>query len=116
MTDSSTVIDSGSVEELVSRLVLLVAPQKNEDSRPEQRLISDLGYHSLALAELAFTLEDLFGLDPLPPEKAMSLESVGDVTGLIAAELDGGAGHLPNDDDIQLIFARYGVEWAPQAA
>lgn len=46
----------------------------------------------------------------------MSLESVGDVTGLIAAELDGGAGHLPNDDDIQLIFARYGVEWAPQAA
>ncbi|PSJ24806.1 cytochrome [Streptosporangium nondiastaticum] len=100
---------------MVSRLVALIAPQKTAEAAPEARLIGDLGYHSLALAELGFTIEDVFGLDALPPERTMALERVGDIVTLVEEEVAAGTAVLPGPADVSAIFARYGTEWTPAA-
>ncbi|MFC5144510.1 acyl carrier protein [Streptomyces aureoversilis] len=111
MTDTSTTISRDSVPGPVSRLIALIAPQKTAEAAPEARLIGGLGYHSLALAELGFTIEDGFGLDALPPERTMALERVGDIVALVEEGAAAGAAVLPEPVDVAAIFARYGTEW-----
>jgi acyl carrier protein len=53
----------------------------------DARLVDDLGYHSLALLELAFTIEDEFSLDPIDAETAAGIVTVGDVEDYVAAQL-----------------------------
>jgi acyl carrier protein len=55
-------------------------------------LIQDLGYHSLALLELAFALEGEFGLPPIGERDARGMRTVADVEAYVARELDARGG------------------------
>lgn len=63
------------------------APVDVDGLTPETRLIDDLGYHSLALLELAYALEDEFGLPPLDEETARDILTVRDIEDLVAQRL-----------------------------
>lgn len=60
-----------------------LAPNAKLDVHPEAVLEDDLGYHSLALIELALTLEEMFDLDPITPEEAERVVTARDVVDLI---------------------------------
>ncbi len=68
-------------------IVSQLAPVNIDGLTAEARLIEDLGYHSLALLELAFALEDEFGLPPLDEETARKIRTVRDVEDLVAQRL-----------------------------
>ena len=62
--------------ELVREIVAELAPTKGQQIEDAARLIEDLGYHSLALMELAFALEDEFQLTPLDEQTAQQITTV----------------------------------------
>lgn len=107
---------SPAVEEVprvVQVIVGLVAPSIGADVGPDRHLIGDLGFHSLALAELGFTLEDLFGLDAVTPEQAMSLQTVGEITAVIQEAVAAGTAQVPTYGQIEDLCRQYGVKWDP---
>ena len=112
-----TSIDTGradltdTVPAIVHEVVRLVTPQRPAEVRDGQQLIGDLGFHSLALAELAFTLEDLFGLDAITPERAMTLKTVGDISELILASIGTDQARVPELSQLQDVCAQYGAAW-----
>ena len=64
----------------VRDLVVQLAPDPATGSaRAEDRLVEDLGYHSLALLELAAMLEERYGLPRITREQASELLTVGAV-------------------------------------
>ncbi|GAA2083744.1 hypothetical protein GCM10009801_44390 [Streptomyces albiaxialis] len=69
---------------LARDVVVRLAPERVADAGARFELRDDLGYDSLALAELAFALEEVFQLPPLPGEETAGISSVGDVEELIA--------------------------------
>jgi acyl carrier protein len=75
----------------VRRIILELAPEPPEP--PEYPLdvaeLTDLGYHSLALLELAFELEDTFDLAPIDQEEAMGIKTIVDVQDLVVLQLRG---------------------------
>jgi acyl carrier protein len=82
---------------VIRRIVSQLAPANVDGLTPDARLIEDLGYHSLALLELAFALEDEFSLPPLDEQTARKIRTVRDVEDLVAerlsaAERSAGAG------------------------
>lgn len=60
-------------------IILEVAPRRDGPTGGDARLVEDLDFHSLALLELAFTLEDEFDLAPIPEEIAQKIRTVQDV-------------------------------------
>ena len=46
---------------------------------PDDDLVANLGFHSLALLELAFTLEDEYDLQPIDEQTARGIRTVRDV-------------------------------------
>lgn len=81
MSEPSAAAGPGTTEEATSSLVLAIvrelAPQAAKDIQPDTRLVEDLGYHSLALLELAFALEDEFDLEPIDEQTARQITTVG---------------------------------------
>jgi acyl carrier protein len=75
------------VEATVRAIVAELAPNKDADVRDESNLAEDLGFHSLALLELAFTLEDEFDLLPITEEDARQITTVGKVLEHVVAQL-----------------------------
>jgi acyl carrier protein len=71
----------------VHAAVLEVAPEKRAAVDAGTRLVDDLGFHSLALLELAYLLEDEFELPPLDVETARGIVTVGDVVEHVRGEL-----------------------------
>jgi acyl carrier protein len=63
---------------LVHAIVADLAPSKR-DPELTHRLVEDLGYHSLALLELAFALEDEFNLPTIDEQTARAIVTVVDV-------------------------------------
>ncbi len=116
MPESNTAIDAEQVTAVIYEAVRLIAPAPPEVVTGAHLLIGDLGFHSLALAELGFTLEDLFSLDAVTPEQAMSLGTVGDISALIGKALAGNEATLPTVADVTSFYERYGAAWDPQAA
>lgn len=88
MTDASTPTPTAvagrseeDVRDSVRAIVLELAPNPDAGDDGGLRLVEDLGFHSLALLELAFTLEDEFDLPPIDEQSAQritSIEKVGD--------------------------------------
>jgi acyl carrier protein len=82
MTDVSTpvVVDGRSEEDLrasVKAIVLELAPNPDQVAgEGSSRLVEDLGFHSLALLELAFTLEDEFDLPPIDETTARQITTI----------------------------------------
>lgn len=72
----------------VEKIVREMAPSPAEWNGRDSRLIEDLGYHSLAILELAFVLEDELNLPPLDESATTWIRTVGDleehVTSLLA--------------------------------
>ncbi|MFP3987351.1 acyl carrier protein [Streptomyces sp. E11-3] len=110
MTDTPAAIGTEAVVPVVSGMVRLIAPRKLAQVAPDHRLVGDLGFHSLVLAELGYNLEDLYGLRSLNPEEAMKLERVSDVIAFVSGELAEGRAQLPDSADVADLFARYGVD------
>jgi acyl carrier protein len=75
------------VLDIVRAVIRELAPNPEGAVEPESRLIEDLGFHSLALLELAFTLEDEFDLDPIDEETGRSIILVGDVERLVLRKI-----------------------------
>ncbi len=78
------------VRDIIDQLVMELAPAGDAvGGKPsgDARLVEDLGYHSLALLELAFIIEDEFGLDPIERESAAAIATVRDVQEYVAAAL-----------------------------
>ncbi|MGH3186192.1 MAG: acyl carrier protein [Streptosporangiaceae bacterium] len=75
------------VLETVRAVILELAPEPVETPDPEILLVEDMAYHSLALLELAFTLEDEFDLPPIDEEIARGIRTIGDVERHVIKEL-----------------------------
>jgi acyl carrier protein len=116
MADIPATLTTDLVPDAVRTVIRLLAPADPDKVSGDQELIGDLGYHSLALAELGFTLEDMFCLDPVTPEKAMVMSSVDDITALITEALGQGDGRLPEVAEVRAICAQYGAVWDPEQA
>lgn len=76
----------GEVRARVRAIVLELAPNPESVTGETARLVEDLGYHSLALLELAFTLEDDFELSPIDEQTARAIISIEDVENHVVNE------------------------------
>ena len=80
---------------LIRNLVRELAPQPDGCSAENPRLVEDLGYHSLALLELAFTLEDEFGLEPIDQETAKTILTALDLEEFVMQRASPGSAMAP---------------------
>jgi acyl carrier protein len=64
-------------------VILELAPDSTRAHMDDPRLIEDLNYHSLALLELAFALEDRYNLPPIEREAAQTLTTMGAVVDFV---------------------------------
>jgi acyl carrier protein len=89
--DQTKAVKYRSEEELrkaVRGIVAELAPNPAAGKSSEAgRLVDDFGYHSLALLELAFALEDEFDLKPIDEAIARRIVTVTDVENHVASEL-----------------------------
>ncbi|MDJ0822245.1 MAG: phosphopantetheine-binding protein [Paracoccaceae bacterium] len=74
------------VEQVIAEIIADLAPEEPKFTK-ETRLVEDLGFHSLALLELAFSLEDEFVLPSIDEETARAIQTVGDVQAHVTQEL-----------------------------
>ena len=86
-TVSSKTLSAEEIHKLVHAIVLELKPDPNSTFSDEARLVDDLGYHSLALLELAFALEDEFELQPIDEPTARKIRTVKDIENHILGEL-----------------------------
>ncbi|MGW0704129.1 acyl carrier protein [Streptomyces sp. NPDC002867] len=110
MTHTPAAVGAEAVSPVVCGMVRLIAPRKLAQVDPDLRLVGDLGFHSLVLAELGYNLEDLYGLRTLTPEEAMKLERVRDVIEFVGTEVAEGRAQLPDAEEVADLFARYGAD------
>jgi acyl carrier protein len=75
------------VRETVRAVVLELAPNGDDSAGADTRLVEDLGFHSLALLELAFTLEDEFDLPPIDEATARQITTLGTVEAHVIGQL-----------------------------
>ena|ERR1035438_4649440 len=76
----------------VRSIILQVAPNPDGVQADQTQLVEDLEYHSLALLELGFTLEDEFDLPPLDQAQVQHITTVEEVEDLVLRLLQQGAG------------------------
>jgi acyl carrier protein len=74
------------VRNLLREIISDLAPSPGE-LVPQARLIEELGYHSLSLMELAFSLEDEFDLPTIDEATARKILTVSDVEKHVLAHL-----------------------------
>ncbi len=63
----------------VRELVLELAPNPDKGAGEDVLLVEDLEYHSLALLELAFALEDEFDLPPIDEASVQNIRTARDI-------------------------------------
>jgi acyl carrier protein len=63
-----------------------MAPNPMPTLSEDTRLVDDLGYHSLALLELAFALEEEFGLPAMDAGQAQGIITMLDVEQYVLAQ------------------------------
>lgn len=80
------------VRELIRTIIQELAPSPDVTDIEDAHLIDNLGYHSLGLLELAFTLEDEFGLPPISEEQGRAIQTVRNVEDYVVAQLSAGVG------------------------
>jgi acyl carrier protein len=79
MSDVAAVRSESEVREVVDEIVRELAPNPKGGDSSAAQLVDALEYTSLALLELAFTLEDEFELAPIDEETARGIRTVADV-------------------------------------
>lgn len=85
-----TQTDESAIRARVGRIILDLAPIKDVEPQPTSLLVADLGFDSLGLLELVGVLEAEFGLDQVPDDDALAVETVGEAQQLVTQILDGG--------------------------
>lgn len=75
------------VRQTVRTLVVKLAPTQPAEGASAEKLVDDLGYHSLALMELAFAIEDEFHLPPIDQNSAQNITTVTQLADHVLAEL-----------------------------
>ena len=94
MSIAEPLAGAGSESELRGRvraIVIELAPNRDESLPDSATLVEDFGYHSLALLELAFAIEDEFDLMSIDEETARGIRTLKDVQDHVVNELDGQA-------------------------
>jgi acyl carrier protein len=71
----------------IRAMILELAPNPEKGSVEDALLVEDLEYHSLALLELAFALEDEFDLPPIDEKTAQSIRSAKDIEEYVVRQL-----------------------------
>jgi acyl carrier protein len=79
--------DEDEVRASVRRLVLDLAPHPAAATQRDDELVDDLGFHSLALVELALSLEEEFGLPRITQATARAILTVGAVEDHVLGQL-----------------------------
>jgi len=74
------------VRALIGEIIRDLMPGTGELA-PEARLIEELGFHSLALLELAFSLEDEFRLPTIDEATARTILTVQDVENYVVNQM-----------------------------
>ncbi|QWF84787.1 acyl carrier protein [Amycolatopsis sp. CA-230715] len=89
MTEPAATTDwtDEDVRGIVLTIIKDLAPDSDTELTPGTTLVEDLGYHSLALMEVAFALEDEFDLEPIDEETARKITTVGNVQDLVLEKL-----------------------------
>ena len=90
MSEAPSTVDGRPEEDVraeVREIVVELTPGEGVEATDDSRLIEDLEFHSLALLELAFTLEDRFDLEPIEQERAQQIQTVRDLSDLVIEEL-----------------------------
>ncbi len=91
MTEQATGVSTDMSEAEVRARVLAVigemAPKSDVTPTVDSVLVQDLGYHSLALMEVAFALEDEFDLEPIDEKTARQISTVSAVQDLVVRKL-----------------------------
>jgi acyl carrier protein len=82
----ATPVDAEAVERQVIDTIVEEMEIKRANVKLDARLIEDLGAGSLHLIEIAFSLEELFGVE-LPPEAEKQIKTVGDIAKLVSDAL-----------------------------
>ncbi|MBF5029970.1 hypothetical protein IRY44_09470 [Micromonospora sp. ANENR4] len=72
----------------VRELVLELAPNPEKGDQDEVLLVEDLEYHSLALLELAFALEDEFDLPPIDEQSVQNIRTAADIENHVVRQLE----------------------------
>jgi acyl carrier protein len=67
----------------IRSIILQVAPNPDGVQAGETKLVDHLEYHSLALLELGFTMEDEFNLPPLDQSQVQDITTVEEVEDLV---------------------------------
>lgn len=94
--------DLAPTEDTVRAVIAALAPTRLERApEPGDAVVDDLGYHSLAIVELGFALEELFELEELSNDTAAGFVTVGDIAGYIAAEVEAGRGRRPTHEAVK---------------
>jgi acyl carrier protein len=96
---------------IVCQVVKAIAPTPPESVDLDDRLIGDLGFHSLATVELAFALEDLFELEDMAMAQTAGIESVRDILPLLTNALQEGAAKMPSAQSLAEFTEEYGFTW-----
>ncbi|HEX8691184.1 MAG TPA: acyl carrier protein [Longimicrobium sp.] len=68
-------------------LVLRLAPEGGADREGSLRLVDDLAYHSVAVLELAFAVEEAFGLSPMDLQTASAIHTTDDLEAFVLGRL-----------------------------
>ena len=80
---------------VVHAVIGQLAPSSRSQSDDSDHLIEDLEYHSLALIEMSFVLEELFSLAPITPEAAATIQTAGDIRKYVEEAILSGLGDMP---------------------
>lgn len=78
-----TTVDDDQVRAGVRATVAHLAPESRAEVNADSRLVDDLGYHSLALLELAFALEEEYSLPPIDEAIAWQIRTLSDIEGYV---------------------------------
>lgn len=87
-----TETDQDVVRDKVRSILLRHSADQTLSVTRETALVNDLGYHSLAMLEAIFALEDELGIELIDDGTASSIATVGDVEDRIVAIVAEGNG------------------------
>lgn len=79
------VIEGDALRAKVRETLLRFAASTPESISRDTQLVNDLGYHSLAMLEAIFTLEDEIGVELIDDGTAGEITTVGDVEDQVVA-------------------------------
>jgi len=80
---------SEEVRETVLAIIEQLAPERERfEPGTDMHLIEDLGFHSLALLELAFAIEDDFDLPPIDEQTGRAIQTTEHVLAYVLSQVE----------------------------